>query len=223
MRKMKNRISIFQVTISKVDWRIEMSLQLGKSFDRNYNIRVPFLNGFYNIGVFFSKKSTFLLFSVEQDFKESTLAPKVNMYKNLEGSKFCETFIELHSYRKNTLDIQNQFKNIRPDFYSDISFLTNETINLAKIEIDDREPVYDCLNIYMLTLNPYMNEFVFLITERHNIVKKLRKKIVRTSGLQIATTPALKMIDEYHTEFKNYGKEGLRVPVDRSDQIISLE
>jgi hypothetical protein len=200
-----------------------MALQMGKSFDRNYNLRIPFLNGFYNIGIFFSRRSSFLLFSIESEFKEPSVSAKVNMFKNLEGSKFCETFIDLHSYRKNTLDIQNQFKRIKPIFQPEISFISNETINLAKIELDDREPVYDCLNIYMMTLNPYLNEFVFLITERHNIVKRLRKKVVRTSGLQIATTPALKMIDEYNIELKNYGKEGQRLPIDRSDEIIKLE
>ena len=28
-----------------------MPLQLGKSFDRNYNVRVPFLDGYYNAGI----------------------------------------------------------------------------------------------------------------------------------------------------------------------------
>ena len=40
-----------------------MGLNLGKQFNRNYNVRIPFLDGFYNIGVYFDKRSTFLLFS----------------------------------------------------------------------------------------------------------------------------------------------------------------
>jgi hypothetical protein len=198
-----------------------MPLQLGKSFDRNYNIRMPFLSGFYNIGMFFSKKSTFLLFSVDQDFSTTEIGgTKINMFKNLEGSKFCETFINLHNYRKETLDIQNQFKEIKPEFFQDISFLTNETITLAKIEIDDRI-LYDTLNIYAFTMNAYINEFIFLITERHNIVKRLRKKVVRTSGLQISTTSALKMLDEYNEEYRK-ARRHYQI-VDRSDQIIKLD
>ena len=49
-----------------------MALKLGKSFDRNYNIRIPFLTGFYDIGIFFNKKSTFLLFSVDQCMQQNT-------------------------------------------------------------------------------------------------------------------------------------------------------
>ena len=47
---------------------------------------------------------------------------------NLESSKFCETFLKLHNYRKSTLDIVNQFDSIKPEYYSDINFILNESI-----------------------------------------------------------------------------------------------
>ncbi len=151
-----------------------MALKLGKSFDRNYNLRLPFLNSHYDIGVFFNKKSTFLLFSVEPGLRGSDVdghGVKVNMFKNLESSKFCEAFLELH---------------IKSEYYHEISFILNETINVAKVEIYEDKTLFDCLNIYGFTLNSYLNEFIFIITERHSIVKKLNRKIVRTSGIQIA-------------------------------------
>jgi len=103
-----------------------MSLKLGKSFDRNYNLRLPFLNGYYDIGVFFNKRSTFLLFSVDSSLGVDGQGVKVNMFKNLESSKFCETFLELHNYRKSSLDILNQFKCIKPEYYHEVSFILNE-------------------------------------------------------------------------------------------------
>ncbi len=60
--------------------------------------------------------------------------------------------------------------------------------------------IFDTLNIYGFTINSYIDEFMFIITERHNVLKRLGKKIVRTSGLQIATTPALDLLEEYHKE-----------------------
>lgn len=193
-----------------------MSLKLGKSFDRNYNLRLPFLNGYYNTGVFFNKRSTFLLFSVESSSGLDGQGVKVNMFKNLESSKFCETFVELHNYRKSSLDILNQFKCIKPEYYHEVSFILNETINLSKVEIDEDKTIFDCLNIYGLTLNSYINEFIFIITERQNVVKKFNKKIVRTSGIQIATSQAISMLNEYHEESLTSGKAGFekRVPLD---------
>jgi len=206
-----------------------MALKLGKSFDRNYNLRLPFLNGHYDVGVFLNKKSTFLLFSVEPGLRGSDVdgqGIKVNMFKNLESSKFCETFIELHNYRKSTLDIFNQFKNIKPEYYHEISFILNETINLSRVEIYEDKTLFDCLNIYGFTLNSYLNEFIFIITERQNIVKKLNRKIVRTSGIQIATSQAIKMMNDYHSESLVSGKAGMEqiIPMNQDrKEIITLD
>jgi len=194
-----------------------MGLKLGKSFDRNYNMRLPFLNGHYDIGVFFNRKSTFLLFSVENGIRDSEGdGAKISMFKNLESSKFCETFLNLHNYRKNTLDILNQFKEIKADYFHEVSFILNETLTLAKVEVDEDRTLFDCLNIYGFTLNSYLNEFIFIITERQNIVKKLNRKIVRTSGIQIATGSALKMLNEYHKESLTAGRMGteINIPLD---------
>jgi hypothetical protein len=202
-----------------------MTLRLGKSFDRNYNFRLPFNRGYYDIGVFYNKKSTFLLFSVEPAVGFSGGdGVKVNMFKNLESSKFCETFINLHNYRKNTLDIMNQFKEIKSHYYHEVSFLMNETINLGKVEINDEKTLFDCLNIYGFTLNSYLNEFIFIITERQNIVKNLGRKIVRTSGLQIATGSAIQLLNEYHREtMEHKNVAGIDVPFQSNEGTIRLD
>ncbi len=204
-----------------------MSLTLGKLFDRNYTMRVPFLDGNYNIGTFFNKKSTRLLFSVEPDFENisTKYGTKINMFKNLKSSKFCETFLELHNFRKSTLDIMNQFDDIKPEYAFEISFIFNESLKLAKININGKD-VYDTLNLYGFTMTSYNNEFVFIIAERQNILKKLGKKLVRTTGIQIASSAALGLLDEFHTESKECGKQGLiQKPIIPSDdkEIISLD
>lgn len=192
-------------------------LTLGKSFNRCYNLRLPFLNGFYNIGIYFNNKSSFLLFSINPDFKKSNgleHAAKINMFKNLESSKFCETFLKLHNYRKSTLDIVNQFDSIKPEYYSDINFILNESITLSKYEINDKD-VFDVLMIYGFTISNYSNEFIFLLCERQNIIKKLGKKVVRTSGVQIATSPALNILSEFSDEAKTAGKVMEKFPTDK--------
>ena len=200
-----------------------MALRLGKSFNRCYYLRIPILDGFYNIGIFFDKQSTFLLFRIDPDFGSSKFEHnvKINMFKNLESSRFCETFIDLHNYRKNTLDIVNQFEKIKDIYTHDISFVLNETLTLSRTKIADKT-FLDTLNIYGLTINSYSNEFLFLITERHNIVSRLNKKVVRTSALQIATSPVLQVIDEYWEEAKEH--ESLKKnQVVSSNEIIKLQ
>jgi hypothetical protein len=200
-----------------------MALKLGKQFNRNYHIRLPFLNGFYNIGVYFNKKSAFLLFSVDSElpYNNGIVNNKINMFKNLESSSFCETFLELHNYRKSTLDIVNQFKDIKPEYSGELSFILNESISLSRININDRD-IYDKLNIYGLTINTHINEFIFVIVERHHIIKRFNKKVVRTSGIQISTLSALEMLKDYHQESRIAGKVGMGIRYGASDKIIKL-
>jgi hypothetical protein len=67
-----------------------------------------------------------------------------------------------------------------------------------------------------------MNEFIFLLTERQNIVRKFSRKIVRTSGLQIATSQAIDMLNDYHLEKITAGKAGLEIR-SPTHEIIKLD
>lgn len=177
-----------------------MSLTLGKVFNRSYNLRLPFLNGFYNIGIFYNKISSFVLFQIDSDFSDTDkyeISSKISMFKNLDSSKFCETFLNLHNFRKESLDIINQFDSIKSEYSNDINFILNETNSLSKIVYDDRI-FYDTISIYGFTLISYSNEFIFLLVERQNINSKLKKKVVRTTALQIATSRSLDSLEEYH-------------------------
>ncbi|MCK5604566.1 hypothetical protein KAR91_21945 [Candidatus Pacearchaeota archaeon] len=179
-----------------------MGLILGKSLDRSYNIRIPFLNGYYNIGVYFNKRSTFLLFKIDPDFPrrhEIDRSSKISMFKNLESSRFAETFLTLHNYRSTNLDISNQFQELRSEYHFDVNLFMNETINLSKVGVNGKD-LFDTLTIYGLSLTAFSNEFVFMIAERQNIVKKLNKKIVRTTAVQISTTPSLTHLDDFYNE-----------------------
>ena len=201
-----------------------MGLQLGKQFDRCYTIRLPFLDGYYNIGLYYNKRSSFLLFRVDPDFvkkRQIDHTSKILMFKNLESSIFCETFLKLHSYRKASLDISNQFQEIKSEYHFDISFILNETINLSRLEVEDRI-LYDTLTVYGFTLTAYPTEFIYLIAERQNIIKKLNKKVVRTTGLQISTTASLNLVNEFHEESKKSGQVGLTYPNIDTNKIIKL-
>lgn len=187
-----------------------MSLTLGKQLDRCYSLRLPFLDAYYNISIFFHKKSTQVLYNIDPDFSNSQITDsnsvRVNMFKNLSGSKFCECFLDLHNFKKSTLDIINQFHGIKPKFSADISFILNESLNLSKVDLDDRT-LFDTLTIYGFTLVPYTGEYIFLISERQNINKQLGKKLVRTTGLQIGTNRSLEFVNDlyykYEQDFSN--------------------
>jgi hypothetical protein len=197
-----------------------MSLILGKSFDRSYDMRIPFLDGYYDLGVFFSKKSSFLLFSIDSSSGTVKRSAKINMFKNLEASMFCETFLNLHNYRKSNLDIINQFDSIRSEYSPYVSLSLNEGLTLQKVKVNDKE-FFDTLTIYGFSILSHFNEFIFVIAERQNIIKRLDKKVVRSTGLQISTTSSLQVLEEFHEDSVK-GKEGTKVLIP-SSEVVTLE
>ena len=199
-----------------------MNLTLGNKFNRNYNLRIPFTSGYYNVGIFFDKRSAFVLFGMDREEGNDTISTNISMYKNLESSKFCETFIKLHNYRKNTLDIVNQFSGIEPEYTNDIVYNFNETMILSKINIGNKE-LFDQLTVYGLTMNLHSDDFIFIIAERQNINQKLGKKFVRTTGVQIATAASIKTLDEYYIEHQTSGKAGTEKRYVAKDAVIKLE
>lgn len=200
-----------------------MSLTLGKQFDRNYNLRIPFLNSFCNVYVFFSKKSPLVLYNVDQDSKtEFNKSFSIRMFKNLTGSVFCETFLDLHDYRKSNLDIVNQFNNVKSEFSSDIIFVCNESINLAKINTEDRT-LFDTITIYGFTLASYVNEYVFIVSERQHINQNLNKKIVRTTGIELGTSESIEFIKDINNRTKESGVLGIDEKEDKSNKTIKLD
>lgn len=200
-----------------------MSLTLGKQFDRNYNLRIPFLDSFCNIYIFFSKKSPLVLYNINQDDKHlNEQSTQVRMFKNLSGSTFCETFLTLHNYRKNNLDIINQFDNIKSEFSSEILFICNESINLSKIKIEDRT-LFDTLTVYGFTLASYLNEYIFIISERQYIDQNINKKIVRTSGIELGTSNSFEYIKDINTNIKKDGIIGIDQKDNKSNKVIKLE
>ncbi len=196
-----------------------MSLKLGKTLDRNYNLRIHFLDSFYDVGVFFNKKSSFVLFNIKSDLSNTNNA-KIKMFKNLESSQFCDIFINLHNYTNSNLDIRNQFKNIKEEYNNEINYLFNETINLTKVEVNDKT-IFDFLTIYGLTINDISNEFIFIIAERAYINRNLNKKVVRTTAMQIATTNSLNILNDYSNELKNHTK--IIKPINKSNEVIKFD
>lgn len=189
------------------------SLELGKSFDRSYNLKIRFLDGSYNISIFFDKKSPLVLFKAVPDFFKYSRClnqtTNISMYKSLEGSKFCETFLELNTYRNNNLDIKGQYHKIKYKYLDSVNLIINETINLKKLILKERS-IFDSLKIFGMTITTYSNEFFFLIAERQKVSRNLNKKIVRSSGLQIATPAALEVLDEFSNSFNSdYFKKDL--------------
>ena len=171
-------------------------LRLGKDLDRCYSMRIPFLDGFYKVDIFFNKNNTFLLFGADQNVsKQQSITLKT--FKNLKAAKFADLFLELYDFQNDRLDIINQYRNIKEEYISDIHNVLNENIVLSKYVDDNDKILYDCIIIYGFNFISYPKDFIFIIAERQSISAKLQKKFVRSTAIQIGTLKSLELMKSY--------------------------
>ena len=170
---------------------IMQMLELGNSLNREYRIRVPFMNGFCNLGIFMNPRKLLVLFSLKADVVDNY--PKVQMNRNLQGSMFCEKCIELYSYQSKSLDIRNQFNGIKKKYDDRVSQVINETVVMSKVTLNDKE-LSNRLELFGFTIVGFDTEYLYLIAERQHINVEQEKKLVRTCGIEIASSEAIDYI-----------------------------
>jgi len=164
-----------------------MSLTLGKSFNRQLKLRIPFKNYFYDIGIFYTTKINFNLFDIKPILKYNIQsAPndvKINMFKNIEMSIFCSECLDLGEENNRI----SYFKCIKEEWRDIITLDNVEHVNMG---IDNE------MTIFMFVMNQYSDSFRFILTERKNITKVSNEHIIRTlSGIQISTTKPIELMN----------------------------
>jgi len=161
-----------------------MSLTLGKSFNRQMKMRLPFQNFFYDIGIFYTTSINFNLFDIRPVYKHGSNPSndaKINMFKNIEASYFCMKFLDM----KIEDNRPSRFISVKDEFQSKIYCNFIETIMMNN---------NNTMKIYLLSLTDYDEDFVYVLVERKNVSKVNEEKIISTlSGIQITTS----IVDNY--------------------------
>jgi len=164
-----------------------MSLTLGKSFNRQIKMRLPFQNYFYDIGIFYTTSINFNLFDIRPIYKHGSnpsSEAKINMFKNIEASDFCTDFLEM----KIENDRPSRFIAVKDNFQADIYCDFIETIMMSN---------NNNMKIYLFSLTKYDNDFLYILVERKNISKVSEDKVISTlSGIQITTSTVNNYLNE---------------------------
>lgn len=180
-----------------------MSLTLGKSFDRQYKMRLPFKDFFYDVGVFYNTQMNFNLFDIQAVLKYNSdkefTGITINMYKNIEISDFCHNCLNL-GYIDNRL---SKFNGIKEEWLDDVYCKNEEKV---KISANNYLRIF---NFKIKNYNNNVNDFIYLLVERKNYLKKYRSdKIVTTlSGLQISTPASIEYFTQDFKNFKTYNEQ----------------
>jgi len=167
-----------------------MSLTLGKSFNRQYKLRLPFRDYFYDISVFYHTDINFNLFDINPIMKYNSnkdlKAVNINMFKNIESSDFCINCLDLKTINNRL----SKYENIKDEWKNDITCVGKERVNISS------DNYLKVITFRIKSYNNIKDDFIFLLVERKNYLKKYKDDRITTtlSGIQIATNSPIDYI-----------------------------
>lgn len=170
-------------------------------FNRNYNITIPFLGENINIGIFAHTKSPDMKIDVDHDFESKNVhGVKIMRYSNIATSDFCDIFVKLNNYEHDKLSIVNQFSGIKEKYkhLNELHYIFNEDIKFSKHHFSTEHATFDQFMIFCFGFNVLPEEYIFMIAERQCILTNIKKKIVRTTAIQIANSKSIDYLKTYN-------------------------
>ena len=155
---------------------------LNDKFNREYTLKLKFLNRDCELSVFFNKNNLYTAFSLDQATYEKNKKKSNSsiIFFDLNKSLFAKTFLDLKNFNTNNIDIKNQYSSIYSQHRDIVSREFYENIVLDTTKVSWHNQLQDNsikLNIFRLSL--YESDFLFLLCERQLIDPVLGKKIIR--------------------------------------------
>lgn len=178
-------------------------ITFGSKANRCYSIFVPFNNKEIIIDTYFSRCNTYIGFNHDSIVNDMIINDNVSstIYKDINESIFCKTFLKTTNFISDSLDIKNQYNGVIDDRKDRIHNYSVESVRVSKIKTANGD-FESTLNVYSFSLTDYMRDFLYVIAERQHIDTVIGKKLVRTSAIQISKKHIcdniLKMYNHYN-------------------------
>ncbi len=186
-------------------------LTLGNKLNRSYSLYLPFNGRSCEISILFNKNNSYLGFNIDHENHSAYKRGDITCYlfPDITKSSIASTFLDTRDMKNRTLDIKQQFHDIKREFKDRIQYECNETIKVSQVRINQNNLISG-LYIYSFRFPDFGNDFVYVLAERQHIDVIMKKKIVRTAAVQLATNEVhedlLDMIQQYNQQFLNKEK-----------------
>lgn len=152
--------------------------------------------------ILFNKQSSALQFSINTNFEGFKEKVYVTMYRNLDDCKFCQTFFQLQSVKDERYDYRFKFSGMNRLFEKDIFRFSKEKLDLQLPEVHNKST-----NNYLLVLGWKLydieDDLIFFFVQRRCYNNISRMNILRTMGLQFATSRGVETLDKYNERLSN--------------------
>jgi hypothetical protein len=132
------------------------------------------------------------------------------VFRDLNNSTFCRTFLSYENLNNTTHDYQNKFLGVRRSYEKYVIPFFREKVELH-IQ-DSNKPSLNYMIVFGWKLQDINDDLMFYLVQRKCFNNITKKHIIRTAGLQFATKSGLDVLSAYATNSDNSIKKVSKIP-----------
>ena len=120
---------------------------------------------------------------------------KVQMFRNLDTSDFCKTFLNLESAKDQRRDVRCKFNGVRPIYEKNLIAFSQEKYDFH-VSSKSKPPI-NYMTVTGFKLQDSDNDLLFYMVQRKCFNDITKTHILRSAGLQIATNYGMECLNKY--------------------------
>ena len=184
-----------------------MNADKSKNFNRSINYLLDFKKKEFNLNILFNKHNTYTAYHIDKSsFNHLKNKNSINVCFDLRKSNFCNTFLDICDMDTDNCNLKSTFNGIFTQHKDILYYDVKETIILDKV-IQGDSFIENKLDINILKLYKFPNDFLFCILNRQCVNEKYRKRIVRSSYFSLYSRNVSHYLISLIKKFKSNGPQ----------------
>lgn len=182
-----------------------MSNENKEKFTSRYTFEVNFFNKKIDLSILSNSNNTYIAYHIDHNvYNTYKNKYNLNITFNIQKSMFCNTFLDINSYKNDGLDRQNKFCGIFTQYKDILYYDLNQSIVFNKI-VKGSSILENKLDIYVIKLTKFKDSFLYCICNRQFIDKRTYKNIIRSSSFCMYSRDCYKYLNNLYKKYKTTG------------------
>ena len=174
-------------------------------FTSKYTLCLKYLNKNIDLSILANEFNTYTAYHIDHSIYNTFRSRyNLNIMFDISRSNFCNTFLDIGTYRSDDCDHVNKFNGIFTQYKDIITYKKNQSIVFNKV-LKNNKFIENKLDIYILGLTKFSDSFIYCICNRQFIDENRYKSIVRSSSFCIYTRECYTYLNKLYKKYKSCG------------------
>lgn len=201
MKKMNGNGFNNSVKIQQNEVPLPFDLNLITTLNRSIVISTMFQGLPFAFGIMHHQKTSGLQFQYNLTHEAAKKDIRVNMFRNLETSMFCNVFCKFENVSSDRYDFRSKFSEFNENYSENVITFLKEYYDFQHHPTKSTSKNY--MNVYGWKVHGIEDDLAFYFIQRKCYHPINKVDIIRTAGLQISTPAGLSGLNNYFKDMES--------------------